>query len=187
MAIGLSIVGLVFASRLHDPSAWRLKPLGIVVGLGTGFAFSIYSLLGKASSVRGVKPWTATFYTFAFGSAFLLLLQRPDTFFWLSRPLREGSAGWREAALGWGTILALAIGPTLGGFGLYSVSLTVLTASTANLIVTLEPAITAGLAFLLLGERLTVTQLIGGAIILVGVIILRLGDRRELARDLASD
>ena len=71
---------------------------------------------------------------------------------------------------------------TLGGFGLYTVSLTVLPAFTANLIVTLEPAITAGLAFLLLGESLTVTQLIGGAIILAGVFMLRLGDRREPAR-----
>jgi drug/metabolite transporter (DMT)-like permease len=129
-----------------------------------------------------VKPWTATLYTFALGSAFLLLVQSPDTLLWLSRPLGEGSAGWREAALGWSVIIALAIGPTLGGFGLYTVSLTVLPASTANLIVTLEPAITAVLAYVLLGERLTAMQIVGGAIILIGVFILRLGDRRILAR-----
>jgi len=186
-AIGLSVVGLVFASGVHDPSVWQLKPLGIVTGLGTGLSFTIYSLLGKAASAKGVKPWTATFYTFAIGSAFLLLVQSADTFFWLSRPLGEGSAGWREAALGWSIIVALAIGPTLGGFGLYTVSLTVLPASTANLIVTLEPAITAGLAYALLGERLTVPQLIGGAIIVIGVFILRFGERGVLARDLASN
>ncbi|MGD2148863.1 MAG: DMT family transporter [Anaerolineae bacterium] len=187
MAIGLSIVGLLFASGVHDPSVWQLKPLGIVAGLGTGLAFAIYSLLGKASSARRVKPWTATLYTFALGSAFLLLVQSPDTLLWLSRPLGEGSAGWREAALGWSVIIALAIGPTLGGFGLYTVSLTVLPASTANLIVTLEPAITAVLAYVLLGERLTAMQIVGGAIILIGVFILRLGDRRILARDLQTN
>lgn len=183
MAILLSIIGCVFASGAHDPALWQLNPQGIVIGLGTGFAFTLYSLLGKASSSRGVKPWTATLYTFAFGSAFLLLAQRPETFFWLSRPLSRGMAGWREASLGWGTIVLLAIGPTLGGYGLYTVSLAYLSATTANLIVTLEPAMTAGLAFLFLGDRLSLPQLLGGAVIMIGVFLLRLGDRRTSIPD----
>ncbi|MGD2179053.1 MAG: EamA family transporter [Anaerolineae bacterium] len=176
-AIALSIVGCVFASGAHDPSAWHLIPQGIIVGLGTGFAFTFYSLLSKASSGKGVKPWTATLYAFAFGSAFLLLAQRPRTFFWLSRPLIKGPDGWREAIRGWGTMLLLAIGPTLGGYGLYTVSLTYLPATTANLVVTLEPAMTAGLAFLFLGDRLSLAQLLGGAVIMIGVFLLRLGER----------
>lgn len=178
-AIALSLVGCVFASGAQDPSAWRVNAVGIVVGVGTGLAFAFYSLMGKASSSRGVNPWTATLYTFAFGSGFLLLLQRPDTLFWLSRPLAENPAGWREAALGWGTIVLLAIGPTLGGYGLYTVSLTHLSTSTANLIVTLEPAMTAALAFLFLGERMTTGQLGGSAVILAGVFLLRLRERRS--------
>lgn len=177
-AIVLSLVGCVFASGAHDPSAWRVNGLGIVVGLGTGLAFTIYSLLGKASSKKGINPWTATFYIFAFGSAFLLLVQRPDTVFWLSRPLTHRPVGWREATLGWGAMLMLAIGPTLGGYGLYTVSLAHLPATTANLIVTLEPAMTAGLAYLLLGDRLTPPQLIGGFVILLAVFTLRLTSRQ---------
>lgn len=83
----------------------------------------------------------------------------------------------REAAHGWGTLLVLAIGPTLGGYGLYTVSLTYLPTSTANLIVTLEPAMTAALAYFFLGERLSVTQLLGGAIVLAGVFLLRYSER----------
>ncbi|MGD9028310.1 MAG: EamA family transporter [Anaerolineae bacterium] len=185
-AIALSILGCVLVSGAYQPSVWQLNPQGIISGVGTGLAFTLYSLLGKASSGRGVKPWTATLYTFAFGSAFLLLAQRPETFFWLSRPLGSDAGGWREAALGWGAILALAVGPTLGGYGLYTVSLTYLTATTANLIVTLEPAITAGLAFLLLGDRLSLAQLLGGAAIMTGVLVLRLGERRKPAPDLSA-
>jgi drug/metabolite transporter (DMT)-like permease len=178
-AIGLSLIGCVFASGAHDRSVWQVNSLGIVVGLGTGLAFTVYSLLGKASSNKGVNPWTATLYTFAFGSAFLILAQRPDTILWLSRPLTHDPVGYREAALGWATILMLAIGPTLGGYGLYTVSLVHLPASTANLIVTLEPAMTAGLAFLFLGDRLAPLQLIGGLVILVAVFTLRLTKRRS--------
>lgn len=175
-AVVLSIVGVAFTSGAYDLAAWQVNPVGIAVGLATGLAFAIYSLMGKRASRRGINPWTTTLYSFAFGSAFLLFLQRPATFFWLSQPLATGLGGWREAALGWGTMVLLAIGPTLGGYGLYSVGLTHLPASTANLIVTLEPAMTAGLAFLFLGDRLTLLQLAGGSLILIGVLLLRLSD-----------
>jgi drug/metabolite transporter (DMT)-like permease len=178
VAVALSLAGCVFASGAHNPSAWQVNPMGISVGLGTGLAFTLYSLMGKAASNRGVNPWTSTLYTFALGAAFLLLAQRPATLFWLSRPLGEGAGDWREAALGWGTILLLAIGPTLGGYGLYTVSLTYLPTSTANLIVTLEPAMTAGLAFLFLGEHPTLAQLLGGMVILASVFVLRSSERR---------
>jgi len=140
-------------------------------------AFAAYSLLGRASSKRGVNPWTATLYTFAFAAAFLLLVQRPGTLSWLSRPLAAGAGGWREALLGWGVLVLLAVGPTIGGYGLYTVSLTMLPAATANLIVTLEPAMTAVLAFIFLGERLAPLQLMGGGLILAGVVLLRVSER----------
>ena len=71
----------------------------------------------------------------------------------------------------------LAIGPTLGGYSLYTVSPTYLPAATANLIATLEPTITAVLAFILLGERLTPPQLLGSGSILAGVLLLRFSER----------
>jgi len=80
-------------------------------------------------------------------------------------------------ALGWGTLVVLAVGPTLCGYGLYTVSLTYLPAATANLITTLEPALTAGLAYCFLGERLTILQLLGGSLVLIGVVLVRLGER----------
>ena len=44
---------------------------------------------------------------------------------------------------GWLILFLLAAGPTLAGFGLYNVSLTYLPSSVVNLIVTLEPVMTA--------------------------------------------
>jgi len=182
-AVTLSIAGCMFVSGAYERAAWQVNPAGILVGLVTGVVFAAYSLLGKCSSRRGVNPWTATLYTFAFGAAFLSLVQRADTLLWLSRPLAAGPSGWHEAALGWGTLVLLAAGPTLGGYGLYTVSLTHLPAATANLIATLEPAMTAVLAFCLLGERLTIPQLLGGSLILIGVVLLRFGERAANAAD----
>lgn len=176
-AIVLSIVGVVFASGAYDRAAWQINPAGIVVGVVAGGAFAAYSLLGKLSVRRGVNPWTATLYSFVFGATFLLFLQRPGTFLWRVQPVAAGPWEWGETLRGWGTLGLLAVGPTLVGYGLYTVSLTYLPASTANLILTLEPAMTAGLAFVFLGERFTLPQFLGGALILTGVMLLRISDR----------
>jgi drug/metabolite transporter (DMT)-like permease len=66
------------------------------------------------------------------------------------------------------------MGPTLAGYGMYNVSLTLLPSSVANLIVSLEPAITATTAYFLLGERLTWVQVGGSLLILGGVVFLRI-------------
>jgi len=170
-AVILCLVGCVFVSGAHDRAAWRVNPVGIVTGLASGVGFAAYSLLGKVSSRRGINPWTATLYSFGFAAAFLLLVQRPETILWLSR------FPGNEALLGWGILVLLAAGPTLSGYGLYTVSLTYLPAATASLITTLEPALTAVLAFCFLGERLTAPQLLGGGLILVGVVLVRIGGR----------
>lgn len=172
-ACGLSLLGLAFVSGAYDPNAWRINSLGIVMGLLSGLAFSTYSLMGRAASHRSINPWTTLFYTFTFASFFLLFynlspswmpsLQGSHNLFWLGSSL-----------LGWGILVVLSIGPTVGGYGLYTVSLTYLPASVANLIATLEPALTAALAYAFLNERLTSPQLLGSVLIIAGVLILRL-------------
>jgi drug/metabolite transporter (DMT)-like permease len=62
----------------------------------------------------------------------------------------------------------------VGGFGLLNVSLTILPSSVASLVVSLEPVFTVITAFFVLGERLTLAQLGGAAMILGGVVVLRL-------------
>jgi drug/metabolite transporter (DMT)-like permease len=170
-AVLLSIVGCVLVSGAYDPTAWQLNPLGIIVGLTPGVMFAAYNVLSKIAMERNINPWTAMLYSFAFGAAFLLLVQRPGAF-WLFRSLER-----REAALGWGMMILLAIGPTLSGYGLYTLSLRYLSITTANLVSMSEPAMTATWAFIFLGERLTIPQFFGAGLILIGVLFLRLSDR----------
>src|SRR5574341_678980 len=71
----------------------------------------------------------------------------------------------------------LGVAPTLGGFGLYTLSLRYLPPTVANLIATLEPALTAIWAYFLLNEQLAGIQLIGSFLVFTGVILLRVGER----------
>jgi drug/metabolite transporter (DMT)-like permease len=175
-AVSLSLLGCVLVSGAYDAAAWRLNPLGILTGLASGMLFACYSLMGRVSAGRGIHPWSALAYSF-FGAAVFLLGFNLGGDLLLGKPVL-GELGWLGTQwAGWGVLLFLALVPTAGGFGLYTVSLGYLPASVANLIATLEPALTAGLAYLALGEVLNSVQLLGSGLIIASVILLRVTSR----------
>jgi drug/metabolite transporter (DMT)-like permease len=168
----LSILGCILVSGAYQIQAWNLNFIGITTGILSGFGFAFYSLFGKEASRRNIFPWTSLFYTFGFAALYLFIINRFLIFipsqasvtdlFWL-----------KQEYAGWIILLILAVIPTIGGYGLYTVSLSILPASIANLIATLEPAITALLAYLFLQETMGFMQFIGAALIVGGVILLR--------------
>jgi drug/metabolite transporter (DMT)-like permease len=177
-AIVLSMLGCFLVSGAYRADMWRLNLPGIVTGLLSGLAFATYSLIGKASSLRRINPWSMMVYGFGSAIPFLLLYNLLPL--GLPHGLASSQLLWLgKSLIGWGVLALLAFGPTIGGFGLYTVSMGYLQASVANLIATLEPAMTAGLAYLLLGERLSPIQLSGSAMILAAVALLRLREGRH--------
>ncbi|MBI3361119.1 MAG: EamA family transporter [Chloroflexi bacterium] len=168
IAVAMSLAGCVFVAKAYSAEAWQVNPIGIVVGLGTGFAFSLYTLAGRWSSRQFPSPWTVTAYGFLFAAIGLGLTQTPQTLFTM-----------RTAWDGWLILIILAIGPSLTGFGLYTLSLRYLEAGVAGLINTLEPAITAILAIAILHESLDMKQLLGTGLILLAVVLVQTEGREK--------
>ena len=177
-----ALLGAFLVAKANDPAQWNVNAGGIIIGVLSAFGFAFYSLMGKAVSQRRINSWTATLSAFSVATIFLL----PTTLITLA--LGQAAAPIGEAASyslfslgtqwsGWLILLFLAVVPTLGGFGFYTASLGYLPAGTANLLATLEPLLTTVLAYLLLHETLSPTQLIGGALIVLSVISLRLEER----------
>jgi len=171
LSVSASLAGCAFVSGAHDPAVWQANPAGIIIGLLSGLAFAVYSLMGRRAADRGIHPLTTLFYTFAMAALCLFsfnlfsspaLAAFPDQLLWLG-------SSWDA----WAVLFVLSIGPTIGGYGLYTASLVYLPASNANLVATLEPAMTAVLAYLFLSERFTVSQLGGSLLILSGILFLR--------------
>jgi DME family drug/metabolite transporter len=176
ISILLAITGTVLVSGAHDPAAWQVNTAGITFGLLTGLFFAGYNMMGKATANKSIDSWTAQFYSFGSAAFFILLFNLPvDTLAGVSTAANLFWLGGLWS--GWGWLLLLGLGPTLGGFGLYTMSLNFLPATVANLIATLEPALTAIWAYFLLNEQLTGVQLVGSLCILAGVILLRAGNR----------
>ena len=172
-SIFLSLAGIVFVSGAYDPASWNLNPLGIIFGLLSGLMFAIYNLEGKHAADNRIDSWTALLYSFAAATVFLFLFNIGSNLF-ISHKASLSDLMWLGNSLsGWGILFFLGVGPTLGGFGLYTLSIRYLSPTTANLIATLEPAFTAIWAYLFLSEQLSGAQLAGGLLVFMGVILLR--------------
>jgi drug/metabolite transporter (DMT)-like permease len=181
MVVLVCLTGCFLVAGAYDLSEWQVNPLGLISGLLTGLGFAIFSLMGRASSNRKINPWTATLYVFGIASLFLLLYSVFAD--WLPNGMGTQKVFWLgDKWIGWVLLFILSAGPTAGGFGLYTVSLTYLPASVVNLIATLEPVLTVILAFILLGERLTFVQLIGSALIIIAIVSLRLYEGNSLKK-----
>ncbi|MEE4313512.1 MAG: EamA family transporter [Desulfofustis sp.] len=174
-AICCSVLGCLLISGAWSEADVSLSPGGIIAGIGSGGCFAIYSLIGRFSRQRGMNAWT--FMLYCFGSAALFLLISEIALLGASgTPFRPVAAFFSlgGALSGWSLLFFLAVGPTLLGYGLYTLSLGYLPSGIVNLISTLEPPFAAVLAYLLLGELLSLLQVVGAALIIGAVLILRL-------------
>lgn len=161
-ALVLTIIGCALVARAYDLRQIQLNAVGIAFGLGSACTFATYSLMGRFVA-RRYSPWTSLFYAFFFGLLFLLPL---DLFLGKLLPAHLTLDGW-------GTLVFLALVPTLGGFGAYTVGLSHLPASVASILAAFEPVTTAIVAYFMFGEILEPFQLIGAGLILAGVVMLR--------------
>ena len=178
LSIALSLPGIVLVSGAADPAAWKVNAAGIAFGLLTGFAFACYNMLGKTSSNKQIDPWTTMLYGFSAAIVFLFIFNVAVNALGRQAPL--GNFLWLGTSLsGWSILFLLGVGPTIGGFGLYLVSLGYLPATVANLIGALEPAFTTVWAYLLFHEQMTVIQVIGSLLVFASVILLRFGEERQ--------
>lgn len=181
VAVILSLTGCVLVSGALEAEAWQVNAVGILTGVVSGLCYAGYSLLGRSAAQRGLNPWTTLLYTFGFATLFLGAINSlpagvvPGT---AAQPADFWALG--SDLTGWGFLFLLAAGPTVAGFGLYNVSLSYLPSSVANLILTMEPVFTAMIAYVLLGERMNGWQVGGGALILAGVLFLRIRQARRI-------
>jgi drug/metabolite transporter (DMT)-like permease len=183
LALLLAMAGIVMVSQAYavlETGSAGLNTVGLLAGVGTGFTWATYALLGR-STTQNYSPWTSLCYAFFFGALFLLPLQ------WLAGGLFASAnigqprgfaptgidSAFALSADGWAVLLLLALGPTLGGFGLYTFGLSHLPASVATLLGTLEPVFSIVFAYILFAERLDGVQVAGAALILWSVVMLR--------------
>jgi DME family drug/metabolite transporter len=161
-ATSLALVGcsllIVAGSRLD------IDPMGIILALGAGFSYAVYTMAGKAI-LPGRSPDAVMAVIFALGAVFLL----PTLFFASHRWILEPAGMVVALHLG---LVTVALAYILFGRGLVTVSVS----STVTLTLA-EPLTAAALGIMVLGERLSPAAAIGAGFLLAGLVVLTRGYR----------
>ena len=95
---------------------------------------------------------------------------------------RQPMLGYSLEAYGWA--LALALGPQLIGHSTLNWALRYLSATFVSIVILAEPIASGILAYLVLDEKVTLTTMLGGVLVLTGIYI---ASRAELGSGTGAD
>ncbi len=164
--IGMTIAafGIVVLTTNGDVSAvvghWQW---GYVFMIASTLNWAVYTLLLRGLSLP-YPPLLTTFYISLFG-------------FFMTLPLFVKFKGWTQlvqlSGSGWSHLLFLGVFVSALAYWYWGKALTLLRASKVSTFLYLEPLATLIGAVLILHERIVLTTILGGMLILVGVILVQ--------------
>ncbi|WLR56606.1 EamA family transporter [Mesobacillus subterraneus] len=158
LAIVMTVIGCTLAAGMTGHGGTSYSVSSILIGLGAGFGYALYSIFGKIA-LRRYHPFTVTLYTFLVASAVLV----PTTGIVSKADVLLADDVWLYA-------IGLGIFPTVIAYFAYSWGLERTESSTAAVVATLEPVIATMLGILVYGDRLGSLQMLGSSMIIVSVI-----------------
>jgi len=157
-ALAMALVGVAAVGGLLG-NIERIDAIGLVVGLGSGLTYGLYTIFGKVAlrrhSAAAVLP-----YVLASGTLFIIPFLSP------SRLMATPHPPW--------VWVYLVAGGALGTFLpylLYTSGLSWVPASNASIVAMVEPVAAAVWGWWLLNESLSLIQLVGGAMVLAGAFM----------------
>lgn len=152
------LVALAGTALAAGPSAGG-QPLGVVLGLVTAAIYAVY-IIASSRVTRQASALTA--------SALIIA----GTVLPYAGIVAVRGATLPRTSLGWGAIVAMALFSTVVGTVTFFAGLGRVGPTNTSILSTFEPAWTVLLAALVLGERLSLVQLLGGTLILAAVLAL---------------
>ena len=160
LALVLTLVGCacvcgVFAGDLS------VTPIGILLGLGAGFFYALYSIFGRYALAH-YDSMTVTLWTFLFAGPASLVLVKPAE-------LRTAFA----APMSWVMAACLVVFSTVLPYLFYTKGLAKVESGAASIMASLEPVVAALVGIAVFHEPLSILTAAGIALVLSGVVILR--------------
>jgi drug/metabolite transporter (DMT)-like permease len=149
--------------------SWVMAGMGAPSKLGFGDIFALCASVAYASYLLVIKQLrarldgpTATLWSAAVSAIALAIAA-----------MLHGETLLPHSPLGWTIVILLGVVSHAMGQGLTSVAIGRVSVGLLALVILAQPPFSAALAWLVLGETMSVVQLIGGAIILTAVLLAR--------------
>lgn len=159
IGILIAIGGVVILSYVKAEARQQNELLGIVLLIVAGIAWAFYNFLTK-KVVNRYPSISLLFYQTLFGTLFMLPLSMFERAQWQAPTLMTFSM-----------MLFLGVFCSVIAFLLYNLGLKKLSPSSVTSMLNLVPIFGVFFSWLLLGERVTLQKVIGGAIVILGVML----------------
>lgn len=162
----LTLIGCFMVCKIYKIYSMPINIRGIIFGLGSGFAFSMQTILAKIASKKYNQD-VFLCYSFLFASLFLIpFLNVKSTI--------EIITNTPKSLFIIKNILILGIVNTFIANGSYILSVKYIKASSASIISTLELVIASIFAYFIFNESLDIIQIIGMSSVVIAIIILEI-------------
>lgn len=164
LALAFAFGGCILVS---DIGGGNIRPLGIAVGVASGVAYGLYSILGTIA-LRRYSPYTVTAYTFIFAALGVLITARPgETIRMIAST--DGLGGLIALIAATGVVTAVI------PFLIYTIGLKSVEPSRAAILATSEPMMATLIGMMLYGEGMSIASAAGIACILIAILALNSG------------
>ncbi len=178
--LAASLVGLTMVAQVRR--GVELDAVGLAAAGGAAVALATYYVLGERLVARR-DPLSTQAWSLAFAALFWAVLQPLWT--WdVSVLAVEGTLPGPLAGLAaptWALVLWVVVLGTVVPYTLVLAGVRVIGAARAGLLGMIEPVAAAGVAWLVLGESMTIVQVAGGAVVLAGVALAETARARPVA------
>ena len=166
IALALAFAGCVLVSGISGDG---ITVVGLLLGLGSGLGYGLYSILGTVA-LRRYSPYTVTTWTFIFAACGSWCVCHPADMI-----SKFQAAESLPLLLGFCVLTALvtAVIPFLT----YTLGLRTVEASKAGIIATLEPVVATIIGIVCFGEGLSILSALGILLVLAAVVVLNVDTR----------
>ncbi|MCA0987132.1 DMT family transporter [Guptibacillus algicola] len=166
-ALLITLIGCSLVVGIFSSSSASISLYGLIVGLGSGFFYALYSIFGKAALSK-YDSLTVTVYTFLFAAVAIVPFS---------------GIGSRISTFTDLKVLGLVIGlgflSTMLPFIFYTKGLQYVESSRASIIATIEPVVASVVGFFIFNETLSLWQYVGMIMVISSVIIVQESKKRH--------
>lgn len=169
VGVALSVLGCAFVVGALGGDGLVVSSAGLAWGLASAVLFAFYSLMGSVAASR-FTPYTMLVYGLGFASIFWMLWLGPSAILSVFSDVKTA-----------GAVLFMAVVSTVVPFSAFLLALRDIPPTNATVASTIEPMLAAVGAFALFRESLSLTQLMGGVLVIAAIIVVQLPGRETVS------
>lgn len=163
LSLLLTFAGLVFVTGVIGDAGLLSGP-SILIGLGAGLGYALYSIFGRYALARGYSSLTISFYTFLFAAIGSLFFTNPV------RIYGAVTNSWKELGL----VVIFVLVSTVIPYITYTIGLRHVENGRASIIASIEPVVATLNGVIFFHEGLSLWTGIGIALVLCGILLCNL-------------